>query len=534
MKQLIAISLLLISFTISKAQNGYWVSFTDKKDSPNSVEQPQAFLSQRAIERRQKQNIAISEEDFPVNASYVDSLKNAGIDVRHTSKWLNGAIVFSAHTELMDTLARVSFIASVEKTKQVTSAKTFEKFEAIAPSLKSQGESDYGQAWNQISTVNGHKLHQNSFTGEGMIIAVIDAGFYKADELPLFQHLWDNNQILGTKDFVDPHSNIFAEHRHGMNVLSIIGGKMSQQFIGTAPDASFWLLRSEDADSEYPIEPDYWVCAAEFADSAGVDIINTSLGYYEFDSPAMSYTYDDLNASSRASRASDIASSKGMIVITSAGNEGNDSWRYIGVPADAKECLAIGAMTSDSVKAGFSSFGLENGPIKPEVTAMGVSVAVQNTSGSISTGNGTSFSAPVITGLAACLWQALPEKSASEIRQLIIDSAHQSDNPDNELGYGIPDFNLAYHVDVPELTRDEQQWSIAPNPFKQQLILSNQAYKNVTVSLIDLTGRLRFKKQYINEKRIVINEVAHLPNGIYIVSIENKHFRQHVKVIKSR
>ncbi|WP_430816221.1 S8 family serine peptidase [Carboxylicivirga sp. RSCT41] len=533
MKQLIAILFFALCFNTLKAQSGYWISFTDKKDSPYSVEVPEDFLSDRAIERRQKQNIQINEEDLPVNPSYIDSLKRAGIEVRHTSKWLNGAIVFSNNTQLMDTLDRVSFISHVEKTKPATSNSAIQKFETTSPLLKRTTVSSYGEAWNQVSTVNGHKLHEKGYNGEGMLIAVIDAGFYKVDELPLFQHLWSNKQIVGTKDFVNPYSDIYTEHTHGMNVLSIIGGQLDATYTGTAPAASFWLLRTEDAGTEHPIEPDYWVCAAEFADSAGVDVINTSLGYYGFDSPSISYTYDDLNATTRASRASDIASSKGMLVITSAGNEGNSNWRYIGVPADAKHCLAIGAMTADSVKAGFSSFGpTPDDRIKPDVTAMGVSVAVQSSAGDIRTGNGTSFSAPVITGLAACLWQSLPDKTAAEIRQLIIDSAHKANDPDNEMGYGIPDFDTAYSVDIPKNITDNAKWTVSPNPFKNQLVLEGHTDGQISVSIIDLTGKTKYKRMHSGQ-RIVIGEVSRLPHGIYIVSIENKHFRQHVKVIKS-
>jgi hypothetical protein len=354
------------------------------------------------------------------------------------------------------------------------------------------------------------------------------------DELPLFQHLWNKGQIIGTKDFVNPKSNIFAEHYHGMSVLSIIGGHKTFEYTGTAPEASFWLLRSEDAATEYPIEPDYWICAAEFADSAGVDVINTSLGYYEFDAPSESYIYEkDLNGMSRASRASDIASSKGMLIITSAGNEGNDSWHYIGVPADAKQCLAIGAITADSIKAGFSSFGpTADNRIKPDVSAMGVAVAVQNSYGGISKGNGTSYSGPVISGLAACLWQSLPNKTAAEIRQLIIESAHNASQPDNRLGYGIPDFDTAYSVDITDKKADNKKWTVAPNPFNNQLILNGEQTIEVKVSIVDLAGNIKYTRVH-NSSKIVISEVNQLPHGIYIVTIENKHFRQHVKVIKS-
>ncbi|TRX71879.1 S8 family serine peptidase [Carboxylicivirga sp. M1479] len=532
-KQITILTFILIAL-VSKAQDGYFVSFTDKNNSPFSLDKPGDYLSQRAIDRRSRQNIAILEEDLPVNQSYVDSLIKAGIDVRHTSKWLNGAIVFSNNTELMDTLMRVSFINSVEKTNPSTSYSTRSKFEKDYPLLKNSSNNEYGESQTQIETVNGHKLHERDFKGHDLLIAVIDAGFYKVDELPLFQHLWDNERIIGTKDFVNPQSNIFDEHTHGMNVLSIIGGYTEQEYIGSAPDASFWLLRSEDVSSEHPIEPDYWICAAEFADSAGVDIINTSLGYYEFDSPSTSYSYADMNGSTRISRASDIAASKGMLIVTSAGNEGNGNWQYIGAPADAKNCLAVGAMNADSTKANFSSIGPSaDFRIKPEISAMGVAVAYQGPYASIRKGNGTSFSAPIISGLAACLWQSMPYKTADEIRDLIIQGAHQTDNPDNEFGYGIANFDEAYHVDVPNLKNDKVKCQVSPNPFSNQLKIRSNIAQSFTVSIVDVIGNLKYQQTHHQSKVIVINTLGHLPRGLYIITIENKSFKQHVKVIKS-
>lgn len=536
MKHLLSLLLFIMCLINSWAQDGYFVSFTDKNGTPYSLDKPEAYLSERAIERRIRQKIDINKQDLPVNPAYVDSLRKAGIDVRHTTKWLNGAIIFSSNTTLMDTLNRVSFIQSIEKTKPATSSRQpKQKLEPTYPSLKSTRANNYGEAWLQISKVNGHYLHDNGLTGEGMQIAVIDAGFYRANELPITKHLWDNLQILGIKDFVNPSSNIFAENTHGMNVLSIMGGRLDQQYLGTAPDASYWLLRTEDASSEHPIEPDYWICALEFADSAGVDVVNTSLGYYEFDYPSKSYTYEDITSSTRASVASDIASSKGMLVVTSAGNEGNNSWHYIGVPADAQHCISVGAIDSDGVRASFSSYGpTYDQRIKPEVSALGVAVAVQNSTGGISKGNGTSFSAPIISGLATCLWQAMPDKNAQEIRQLIMNSSNQKDQPDNSLGYGIPDFSWAYHVSIDTTNDEAKKWTATPNPFNNLLALSGPSGQTVTVSIVDILGNLKYRRVHQNEPSISIKEAASLANGIYIITIENKHYKQHVKVIKSR
>lgn len=534
----IKILILFLSVTlISNAQNGYYVSFTDKTQTPYSIDHPEDFLSDKAIERRQNQSIAITENDLPVDPEYTDSLRRAGIDVKHTTKWLNGAIVFSSNTQLMDTLDRVSFISFVEKTYdgQLSSPQA-SKFESTTSNkLKSYNKTNYGEAWSQIATVNGHTLHQKGYRGKNKTIAVIDGGFYKANQFPILKHLWDGEQIIGTKDFVNPQSNIFEENRHGMMVLSVMGAKEDEKFIGTAPEANYWLIRTEDGSSEFPIEPDYWICAAEFADSVGVDIINTSLGYSLFDEPMQSYSYSQINGTSRISIASDIASSKGMLVVTSAGNEGNDPWKYISVPADANNCLAVGAVDAAGNKAPFSSFGpTYDGRIKPDISAMGASVAVIDEDGTISRSSGTSFSSPIIAGLAACLWQAFPNKSAEEIRQLIKSSANQADVPDNNIGYGIPNFDFPSIVSVESHNAMDNKWHVSPNPFNQHISLSNTEMLSVNISIYDITGNLKYKKSYTNTSYIEINDVMVYPKGIYILIIENKSFKQHIKVIKNR
>ncbi|MBI9060911.1 MAG: S8 family serine peptidase [Marinilabiliaceae bacterium] len=524
------------SFAFGQA-DGYFISFTDKNNTPYTISNPEAFLSERAIERRSKQNIAINEQDLPVAPAYIDSLKKLGIQVKHTTKWLNGAIVFSDNANLMDTLDRVSFIKYVEKTKSSTTRKAIHnKFESTSPAKTKSSELSYGESWDQVRTVKGQLLHQEGYRGSGMHIAVIDAGFYDADVLPAFQHLYENDQILGTKDFVSPTTNIYQQHYHGMKVLAIIGGLINDEYVGTAPEASFWLLRSEDAATEFPIEADYWICAAEFADSAGVDVINTSLGYSQFDDASMNYSYQDLDGSSRISSAAQIAASKGIVIINSAGNEGNSPWYYVSTPGDAKDVLTIGAMAVDSTQANFSSFGpTSDGRTKPDITAMGVSVATQGTNGAIERGNGTSYSSPVITGLTACLWQALPDLTAAEIRDLIIKSGHQYAQPDNASGYGIPNFDIAYRTDVKETSVSGQQWKISPNPFRNQLriqSLTDNKYQPVSVFLYDVLGQKQVERHFNPGEPLIIDNLEQLTAGMYILVIESQGTKNHFKLLK--
>ena len=531
--------LLMISADIFAADYGYFITFTDKSGTPYSINKPEEFLSERAILRRRKQNIPVTATDLPVDPAYVNELRKLGITVKHTSKWMNGCIAFSSDAALMDTLERYSFVKSVELTyKNTSSGKA--KLEKERPGKKSSiTNNQYGKALTQIRSVNGIALHEKGFMGEGMVIAIIDAGFYGVDQLPAFNHLWDNNQILGTEDFVDPNSNIFLEHSHGMNVLSIIGGKIDGSFMGTAPEASFYLLRSEDVHSEYPIEADYWICAAEFADSAGVDLINTSLGYSRFDDSDMNYSYPQLDGSSvRISKAADIAAATGMIVVVSAGNEGSMRWHYITAPADAKNVITVGAMTSDSIKATFSSFGpTADGRIKPDVTAMGVSDAIQLTSGSIGTGSGTSFSAPVITGLMACLWQSMNDMPASRVRKMMIESCNYYTAPDNSMGFGIPNFKTAYNTSAESHVKiDNDKWDVYPNPFVNQLILitkENITIDKVEVSLYDITGRARYKESITASPRIYLDIPEYLTGGMYILHIREDDVVYQYKLMKN-
>jgi len=542
MNRLINISVLLfllISADIFASDTGYFITFTDKTGTPYSITNPEKFLSARAVSRRKRQDIPVTATDLPVNPDYVNNLRELGITVKYTSKWMNGCIAFSSDAALMDTLDKYSYVKAVEVT-YISTITGKAKLETERPEKKgAKADNVYGKTFDQINTVNGTALHDKGYMGEGMIIAIIDAGFKGVDHLPAFDHLWQNDQILGTKDFVNPGSNIFMEHSHGMNVLSIIGGKIDDTFLGTAPEADFWLLRTEDACSEYPIEADYWICAAEFADSAGVDVINTSLGYSEFDNSSMNYTYSQLDGNTlRISKAADIAAATGMIVVISAGNEGNKHWRNITAPADAKGVITVGAMTADSTKASFSSFGpTADGRTKPDLTAMGVSNAIQLTSGSIGTGSGTSFSAPVITGLMACLWQSLSDMTAKEVKELVLKSCNHYSSPDNSMGYGIPNFKTAYHTSSKSHAEIENdKWNVYPNPFVNQLVLTtkeNIIVEKVEISLYDITGRLKYRETVSASPKIYLDIPSYLTGGMYILHIkENDVISQH-KLVKN-
>lgn len=303
-------------------------------------------------------------------------------------------------------------------------------------------EEVYGPARRQIEISNGNKLHDAGFKGQGMTIAVIDAGFHNADSIAAMRNI----RVLGVKDFVNPDADIYAESSHGMSVLSCIGMNQPHVMVGTAPEASFWLLRSEDEYSEHLVEQDYWAAALEFADSVGVDVVNTSLGYYAFDDPSKDYRYCDLDGKfALMSRQAAKAADKGMVIVCSAGNAGSGSWKKTTPPGDAENVLTVGAINKQGVLAPFSSIGnTADGRVKPDVMAVGLGSDVMGTDGIVRGANGTSFSSPIMCGMVACLWQALPDLTAKELIELVRRSGDRADSPDNIYGYGIPDMWKAY------------------------------------------------------------------------------------------
>ncbi|PLX01288.1 MAG: serine protease [Marinilabiliales bacterium] len=457
MKKFAIVFLLLFVYVSGFSQlrvspDHYCVYFKDKAHSQFKTDRPEEFLSERAIDKRNRFNIPVTQQDLPVSQAHTAKLESLGFKVVNVSKWLNCAIVYTTDEELLEELNTLPFVNITHsvnhKEKQKWVGKSYEALLEKAPREKLRSAYKYGKGKNQIKMLNGDQLHARGFDGKGMSIAVIDNGFIRANEYPVFDNLWKNKQILGWKDFVDQDTNVFDKGAHGTSVLSIIGANDPKKFVGTAPKASFWLLRSEDKSSEYLIEEYNWVCAAEFADSVGVDVINSSLSYHQFDDTLQNYSFDDMNGNTAISTiGADIAASKGIIVVTGAGNEGHTAWEKIGAPADADSCLAIGACWRGGRSAFFSSKGrTADNRIKPDITAKGMFTFVQKPDGKYGKSLGTSLSCPVIAGMAACLWQANPELSNMEIIEIIKKSSDQYDKPDVKRGHGLPDFNKALWI----------------------------------------------------------------------------------------
>ena len=426
----------------------YRVSLKDKVGTACSIDKPEEFLSERAIERRNRQQLPIDETDLPVSGKYVDELKATGARLVTTSKWNNTVVLEVSDTLLMDEISKKPFVTGVKKvwvSPDSIPPRNMKRKKEVKNKVEKTG-CHYGNALRQIEIHGGDSLHTAGFAGKGMHVAVIDAGFYNADEIKFFRKM----DLLGTRDFVNPNSDIYAENAHGLMVLSCMAANLPKVFVGTAPEASYWLLRSEDNDSEQPVEEDYWAAAIEFADSVGVDVVNTSLGYYEFDEGFPAYRYRDLDGHySLMSHSASLAADKGIVVVCSAGNSGDDPWKKVTPPGDSENVLTVGAINKNLVNARFSSIGNSaDGRIKPDVMAIGQQSVVSGTDGSVSKANGTSFASPTMCGVVACFWQACPWLTAKEVIEAVRQVGDRVDYPDNIYGYGVPNLWKAYQKEL--------------------------------------------------------------------------------------
>ncbi len=438
----IALALLLPGVNLQAQSDTlkYRINLRDKAQTEYSLDRPEEYLSPKALERRARQGIAVDSTDLPVCRTYINKIKETGVRVVVTGKWENFVTVSCNDSTLMDGIAALPFVRSVERVWKAPASAAepvVDKRDSLVNQPTIHPDSIYGTAITQIAMSRGDELHKAGFRGEGMTIAVIDAGYHNVDRITAMRNI----RIRGTRDFVEPGSDIYAKGSHGMSVLSCMAMNMPNVMTGTAPEASYWLLRSEDERSEQPVEQDYWAAAVEFADSVGVDVLNTSLGYYVYDDPAQNLRLRDLDGqhqlmSRQASRIAD----KGMILVCSAGNAGMESWKKITTPGDADNVLTVGAIDKRGILAPFSSIGnTQDGRIKPDVVAVGLGSDVMRTNGNTGHANGTSFASPIMCGMVACLWQACPDLTAKEVIELVRRVGDRADAPDNIYGYGVPD-----------------------------------------------------------------------------------------------
>lgn len=524
--------------------NKYLVRFTDKDQSPYSLTQPEEFLSQRAVDRRNKQGIAMDITDIPIDPSYIQGVISTGAQLIIHVKWINAIVVEIESQTVLDAINALAYVSSAEginKRSSTYKSKLVDKFadERGAPLKSSQVDDDpvYGSAFNQIDMVNGIALHESGFKGDGMVIAVLDAGFINANVRTIFDPLWDNNQILGWYNFVDPTEDVFRDNTHGTMVLSVMGGSIPGTFLGTAPEADYWLLLTEETGSEFLIEEYNWIAGAAFADSVGADVINSSLGYSEFDDAIYDHPYSDFDGNTiEVTKAADLAASKGIIVVNSAGNEGNGPWKYLIAPADGDSVFTIGAVDATGIITGFSSYGFESDPrVKPNIVAQGGSTVLANVdTDGLRTASGTSFSSPLIAGMMACLWQAIPNANNMDIIHAVEQSASQYSTPDNLYGYGIPDFDDArLFLGITEQFVSENSFTISPNPISSISIIqwdSDNDFK--TIELVDIHGRIVFRAELNGSSSFYRLSLEAYKSGIYFLRLSDGIKVQSKKIMK--
>lgn len=531
------------------APERYWLQFTDKANTPFSVSVPEQFLSQRSIERRQRQQIAIDQSDLPVDPNYIAQVRDAGAEILNVSKWFNSVTVRITDPSVLQQVLQLPFVIHHEPVGRYGSpSKDWEKEFVFADksNLELPTNADYGTALNQVEMLNGLNLHRQGLMGQGMLIAVLDAGFSGADHLAVFDSLRQNGRIIATRDFVEGNDGVYAYSSHGMAVLSTMAAHLPGVMVGTAPKASYLLLRTEDVTSEFPIEEHNWIAGAEFADSCGADILNTSLGYTDFDDEAYNYVYSDMDGRTTPSALGSVmAARKGILVVTSAGNMGNSPWQFISTPADADSVLAIGAVNANGEGASFSSIGPSaDGRVKPNVCAQGQQAIVANTGGTVEPSNGTSFAGPILAGMAACLWQGQPEATNMQVYDAIQRSAHIYDAPTPKLGHGIPDFvraRLLLSGHSPSDLLSDELLELFPVPFTERIegTIYSAKDQELDIRLVNTLGQtmrvLRFQgcEQCVHPIRF--NSLQSLSVGTYFVEVLTKNgkiVRKAVKVVQ--
>lgn len=453
--------LTLISIFTKAQYSRYIISFKNKKGTPFSLANPSQFLSAKSLARRSRQNITIDSTDLPVTPDYIDSIRAiANVRILNKSNWLNQVCISTTDPDALTRINSFSFVKTaapvalrliappgynpkIEK-EQPSAAKTIHENSVTVNAL------DYGNTFNQIHLHNGEYLHNQGFTGEGITIAILDAGFFGYKTNPMFDSVRLQSRVLGEWDFVAGEQSVDEDNIHGMYCFSIMAANRPGSMVGGSPKAKFYLYRTEDVSSEYPVEEQNWAAGAELADSLGVDMISSSLGYSDFDDHSFDHGYAQRDGNtSIITRAADLAAQKGIIVMNSAGNSGasSDDQKFVVCPADGDSVMAVGAIDANGSIAAFSSWGPNGaGKRKPDIVSLGIATTIAGINGNPSNGNGTSFANPNIAGLIACFWQAFPEFNNMTIIDAVQRSSSKYNNPDNRFGYGIPDFKKAFAI----------------------------------------------------------------------------------------
>lgn len=528
------ITLLLMLPGILSAQklNKYWIELTDKDNSPFSVNRPAEFLSLQAIERRENARIAVDESDLPVNPPYVKAIEAVGVRIHGTSRWLNAVSVI-ADSATATSLQKLPFVKKVQylgphlKIRNQLNQPAKKRGPGQEYPRPGGDENPWGYATLQNSLLGVPALHAAGFRGSSIRIAVMDGGFTGVDTLPFFDSLALHGRLVVGRDFVELDTSLFESAQHGTSVLSVMAACLPGYFTGTAPEATYYLLKTEDTGGEFPIEEANWVAGAEWADSAGVHIINASLGYTAFNDPLLGHFYAELDGKTAiGSKGAAMAASKGIIVCNSAGNEGDGAWRHTGVPADARGIIAVGAMDDSGNRASFSSVGpTADGRIKPDLIAPGDMVVVAGEKGiDLGLSSGTSLASPMLAGSIAALWSAFPEKTAREITDAVFAASDQVLQPDNERGYGLPDMTRAW-LTLSGFTEQDVPCAFDRTSGKLAVLLNFQPNGELKVELRSQTDQVvRDYSVSCNSEQLptlTLGNLSRLPTGLYHLILSN-------------
>ncbi len=531
---IVAIHLLLGTAAGAQSQsNRYMVFFTDKQSTPFSIERPEEFLSERALGRREKQGVAITEEDLPVDPAYVEALDQI-THVFFTTKWFNGALVQATSADIQD-IEGLDFVSSVELVAP-DEVLTTTRGDMPSPGPWEAADTTGWSTEFQNNLLGGDLMHEEDFRGEGLLIAVLDGGFRGVHQQQVFRHLFDEDRVAAVRDFVTDSYDPFQFSRHGTAVLSCIAGYRSEKIKGLAPNSQVALFVTEEVATEYRVEEYNWVFAAEMADSLGADIINTSLGYStDFDLSSMDYPYSAMDGETTViTRAAEMAFSKGIFLVTSNGNDGNSSWQFLSAPADAPNILAVGSVDVSLSKSSFSSIGPSaDDRIKPDVSALGRGVTVFWSS--FTSGDGTSYAAPLVTGLAAGIWQKNPEWTNAQLLHALRSSGSSSQSPNNQIGYGVPNFRPEEPGAILSVDDPGGDVIVYPNPvIGSQLTLdfTKADFQLISGQLVSTGGEILYAFSGENRSRRFQLDLSGLSSGLYYLKLVGRNESQTLKVLK--
>ena len=550
MRRLSFLLLFLMAAVFAQAQIAtdiYWVQFTDKNNSPYSIDNPEAYLSPRALQRRANLGIAIDEYDIPVNPQYLQAVADCGVQLLNPSKWLNGVSVYATSAAAIDAVHNLPFVSAVRNCPNDPQAQEM-KERWLANELKSVEASRamygfYGGAEDQVKQLKVDVLHEQGFDGKGVVVAVLDGGFYGTDDHPCFDNMREEGRFLGVREFVFGATTVYSQSTHGTSCLSTMAAYVPNTMVGTAPKASYYLLHTEDGAAENIVEEYNWVSGAEYADSLGVDVCSTSLGYNGFDMPQWDHPFAHFDGhTAPMTIGAEIAVSRGMICVNAAGNNGGGTCT-LGIPGDAEHILTIGAVNVDGVRASFSSVGpTYDGRIKPDVMAMGESSFVASGysawEGEYYNGSGTSFATPILAGAVACLRQARPYASVQAICDVIRQCGDRSNNPNSYYGYGIPDFSQAMEllaVNEPVENTSGQIISVFPNPSNGDVQVALNVAHKADLTVYDIMGRQLFAYSFNGLNHTTLEYFLNtLGSGVYFINAVSEVGSETLKLVLTR